>query len=214
MNSTDYDRIIAQERKVLVSINEQGEKFIPEFKRITTSYIRELSIKLIKGYYTHRPEVTRNLGAEKLEEMKRELKEILDTLPEQTSKRLDDSQIWLHRVGIPDHAISDMTYSYQFEKRSNRSMDQAIRDLIGLVGSVLIKYGYIEIGKDFEWKLTPGGIPQFADDLPSKGLDHYKALSKLIEQYKNILVEYVYAIQNLRKAEQAKKSAQADGLWD
>ena len=214
MSSTDYDRIIAQKQKVLVSIKEHGEKFIPEFKKITTSYIRDLSIKLMKGYYTYRPEVTRNLGPEKFEEMKREFKEILDTLPEQTSKRLDDSQIWLHRVEIPDNALSDMTYSYQLEKRSKNSMDQAIRDLIGLVGSVLIKYGLIEVGKDYEWKMTPGGIPQYADDLPSKGLDHHKAISKLMERYKNILVEYVYAVQNLRQAEQAKKSAQADGLWD
>jgi hypothetical protein len=210
MSSTDYDRIIAQERKVLASIKENGEKLIPEFKRITTSYIRELSINLMKSYFRYKPEVTRNLGTEKLEEMKREFKGILDTLPEHTSKRLDDSQIWLHRVEIPDHAITDMKYSYQFEKRSNKSMDQAIRDLIGLVGSMLIKYGFVEAGKDFTWKMTPGGIPQYANDLPSTGMDHHKALIKLMEQYKNILVEYVFAIQNLRKAEQAKKSSQAD----
>jgi len=207
MNSTDFDRIIAQERKVLASIKEQGEKLIPEFKRITASYIRELSIKLMKSYFRYKPEVTRSLGTEKLEEMKR-------SLPEHTSKRLDDSQIWLHREEIPDRAVTDMTYSYQFEKRSNKSMDKAIRDLIGLVGSMLIKYGFVEAGKDFTWKMTPGGIPQYANDLPSKGMDHHKALNILMEQYKNILVEYVFAIQNLRKAEQAKNSAQAGGLRD
>ena len=214
MSSTDYDRIIAQERKILVSIKEHGEKFIPEFKRITTSYIRECSINLMKSYYTYKPEVTRNLGTEKLEEMKREFKEILDALPEHTSKQLDDSQIWLHRVKLPGHAISDMTYSYQLEKRSKKSMDRAIRYLIGLVGSILIKYGFIEVGKDYRWKMTPGDIPQYAYDLPSKGMDHYKALSKLIEQYKDILVEYVYAFQNLWKAEEAKKSAEGGEFRD
>ncbi len=214
MNSTDFDRIIAQERKVLASIKEQGEKLIPEFKRITASYIRELSIKLMKSYFRNKPEVTRSLGTEKLEEMKREFTGILVSLPEHTSKLLDDSQIWLHREEIPDRAVTDMTYSYYFEKRSNKSMDEAIRDLIGLVGSMLIKYGFVEAGKDFTWKMTPGGIPQYANDLPSKGMDHHKALNKLMEQYKNILVEYVFAIQNLRKAEQAKNSAQAGGLRD
>jgi len=210
MNSTDYDRIIAQERKVLVSINEQGEKLIPEFKRITASYIRELSIKLMKSYFKYQTDVTRSLGTVKLEEMKQEFTGILDSLPEHTSKRLDDSQIWLHREEIPDRAVTDMTYSYQFEKRSNKSMDEAIRDLIGLVGSMLIKYGFVEAGKDFTWKMTSGGIPQYANDLPSRGMDHYRALSKLMEQYKDLLVEYVFATQNLRKAQQAKKSSQAD----
>jgi len=208
MNSADFDQIIAQERKVLASIKEQGEKLIPEFKRITASYIRELSIQLMKSYFKYQPEVTRSLGTEKLEEMKREFTGILDSLPEHTSKRLDDSQIWLHREVIPDHAVTDMTYSYYFEKRSNKSMDEAIRDLIGLIGSMLIKYGFVEAGKDFTWKMTSGGIPQYANDLPSQGMAHYSALSKLMEQYKNILVEYVFAIQNLRKAEQAKNSAQ------
>ncbi len=214
MNRTDFDRIIAQERKVLASIKERGEKLIPEFKRITASYIRELSIKLMKSYFKYKPEVTRSLGTEKLEEIKREFTGILVSLPEHTSKRLDDSQIWLHREEIPDRAVTDMTYSYQFEKRSNKSMDEAIRDLIGLVGFMLIKYGFVEAGKDFTWKMTPGGIPQYANDLPSQGMNHHKALNKLMEQYKNILVEYVFAIQNLRKAEQAKNSAQADGLRD
>ena len=212
MSSSDYDRIIAQERKVLVSINEHGEKFISEFKRISALYLREISIYLMRGYYTHRPEAASNLDPQKLEEMKGEFKGLLDSLPEHTNKRLDDNQIWLHRVEIPDHAISDMTYSYQLEKRSFKYMDQAIRDLIGLVGSLLIKYGFIEVGEDYEWNMTPGGMAQYTNDLPSKGMEHHKAFNKLMTQYKDILVEYVYAIQNLRKAEQAKKSAQADGL--
>ncbi len=210
MSSPDYDRIITQERNVLASVKEQGEKLIPDFKRITTSYIRELSINLMKSYFKYKQEVANSLGAEKLEEIRREFTGILDSLPEQTSQRLDDSQIWLHRVEIPEHALSDMTYSYQLEKRSNKSMDDAIRELIGLVGSMLINYGFVEVGKDFTWKMTPGGIPQYANDLPSKGMDHHRALTKLMEQYKNILIEYVYAIQNLRKAEQAKNSAQVD----
>lgn len=210
MNSTDYDRIIAQERNILVSVKEQGEKLIPEFKRITTSYVRELSINLLKTYFKLKPEVARRLGADKLEEIKREFTGILDSLPEQTSQRLDDNQIWLHRVEIPEHELSDMTYSYQLERRSNKSMDDAIRDLIGLVGSMLMKYGYVEVGKDFTWKMTPGGIPQYANDLPSRGMDHYRALNKHMDRYKDLLIEYVYANQNLRKAEQTRDSAQAD----
>ena len=206
MSSSDYDRIITQEKNVLASVKEEGEKLIPELKRITTSYIRELSINLMKSYFKYKQDVVKNLGAEKLEEIKQEFTGILDSLPEQTSQRFDNSQIWLHRVEIPEHALSDMTYSYQLEKKSNKSMDDAIRELIGLVGSMLISYGFVEVGKDFTWKMTPGGIPQYANDLPSRGMDHHRALTKLMEQYKNILIEYVFAIQNLWKAEEAKKS--------
>jgi len=210
MDSIDYDRIIAQERKVLASIQEHGEKFILDFEKITASYIREWGIKLVKDYFTHRSQIAKNLGAGKLEELKREFTRILDKLPEHTNRRLDDNQIWLHRVPIPDQALSDMTYSYQLEKRSKKYIDRAIRDLIAEVGSLLIKYGFIEVSENYDWEMTPGNIPKFIGDLPSTGMSHHKALNQLMENYKNILVEYVYAIQNLRKAEQAKKSAQAD----
>lgn len=212
MNSTDYDRVIAQERKVLASIQEHGEKFILDFKKVTAAYIRDWAIKLVKDYFTHRPEVTKTLGAEKQGELKREFTSLLDKLPEKTSQRLDDSQIWLHRMPIPDQALSDMSYSYQLEKRSNKYLDRAIRDLIAEVGSILIKYGFIEVDENYDWEMIPGGIPRYVGDLPSRGMDHYRALSKLMDQYKDILVEYVYAIQNLRKAEQAKRSAEADGF--
>ena len=208
MSGTDYDRTIAQERKVLASIKEHGEKYSLDFNKIATSYIRDWSIKLVKDYYTHRSEVTRNLGAEKSEALKREFTAYLDALPENLSKRLDDNQVWLHRIRIPDQALSDMTYSYQLEKRSNRAMDRAIRDMIADVGSILIKYGYIEVANNYDWEMTPGGIPRYVGDLPSTGMDHHKALSNLMEQYKNILIEYVYAVQNIRKAEQAKRADQ------
>lgn len=209
MINSDYDRIIAQEKKVLDSINDQGDKFIPEFKRTATSYIRDWAIKLVKSYYTEKPAVTRGLGPGKIEELKREFKGILDALPDQASKRLDDSQIWLHRMLIPDQALTDMTYSYQLEKRSVNAMDRALKDLIEPVGAMLIKFGYIDVGNDYLWNMTPAGIPQYTEDIPARGMDHYQDLSKHKVNYKNILIEYVYAIQNLRKAQQAKREDQS-----
>ncbi len=214
MSSQDYERVITQERKVLVTIKEHGEKLIPEFKKIMTLYIYEWSINLMKRYMTANSEITKNLDPQKLEEMKREFKGILETLPETTGKRLDDAQIWLHRYEIPDYELADLTYSYQLEKRSQKWINQAIRELIGLVGSLLIKYGFIEVENDYEWEMTTGNIPQYSYEFPSRGIEHHQALSKLMERYKNILIEYVYSSHNLLKAEEAKKSAEADEFHD
>ena len=207
MDSSDHDRLIAQEQNALASVKAQGEKLIPEFKRVTTAYVRELCINLLKSYFEYKPAVTKSLSPENMEGIKREFTEILDSLPEKTSQRVDERQIWLHRVEIPDYALSDMTYSYQLEKKSNKSMDDAIRELIGLVGTMLKNYGFVEEGTDFTWRETTSGIIQYANDLPSKGMDHYRPLTNLMEKYKDILIEYVYAVQNLRKAEEAKRAA-------
>lgn len=209
MSSPDYDRVIAQEKKLLVSIKEHGEKLIPEFKQTVTSYIHDWSIQIMKSYLTSRPDITKNLSPQNSEEMKQEFTGILKALPEITSKRLDDAKIWLHRVEIPDHELTDLSYSYKLEKRSKKWINQALRDLIGLVGSLLVKYGYFDVETDYHWEMVAGGILQYTDKLPARGNEHYQKLSKLLEGYKNILIEYVYASQSLKKAEQAKKSSGA-----
>jgi len=206
MNGLDYDRVIAQEKKVLVSIKEHGEKIIPEFKQVAASYLREWSILLLKDYMTAKTEITQSLGSQRLEELKGEFKDFLEGLPERTAKRLDDPQIWLHRFAIPDYELSDLSYSYYLEKKSQKFIRQAIKELIGPVGALLIKYGYAEIETDYNWEMTSGEILHYAEDLPARGIEGYQAYEKLLERYKNILIEYVYASQNLWKAEQAKKS--------
>ena len=206
MYNQDYDRVIAQEQKVLASIQEHCENIIPEFKEIIALYIHDWSIKLMKAHWTAKPEIVKSLGPEKSEEMKQEFKGILAAMPEAANKRLDDPQIWLHRIEIPQYELTDLSYSYYLEKRSKKFINLAIRELIGLVGALLIKYGFIEIDNDFDWEMTPGDIPRYSYELPTRGVEHYQDLSKLMERYKNLLIEYVYASQNLWKAEQAKNS--------
>lgn len=208
MSGQDYDRIIAQERKVLVSINEHGDKLLAEFKQTTALYIHDWSIQLMKRYLTNNPEITKKLGPQQSEELKRDFKELLAAFPELTAKRLDDPKIWLHRIKIPEKELQDLTYSYQLEKRSKKWINQAIRELIGLVGSLLISYGFIDLKNEYEWEMKAGNVLQYAYDIPTRNNEHFQALNKLLERYKNILIEYVYASQSLWKAEQGKKAAE------
>ncbi len=210
MSGQDYDRVIAQENKVLASIQEHCENIIPEFKEIIALYINDWSIELMKAHWTAKPEIIKNLGPQKSQDMKKEFKGILALLPEAANKRLNDPQIWLHRIEIPQFELTDLSYSYYLEKRSKKYINLAIRELIGLVGALLIKYGFIEVENDYDWEMTSGDIPRYTYDLPTRGIEHYQNLSKLMERYKNLLIEYVYASQNLWKAEQAKKAAEGN----
>lgn len=210
MSSQDYDRVIAQEQKVLASIKEQGEKLIPELKRITALYLRDWAIKLLKAYLKGKPEISQDLNPQKSEELKTEFTGILEAIPEDTNKRLDDPQIWLHRVEIPDYELADLSYSYQFEKRSHNAIESAIQELIGPMGSLLNKYGFIAIEDDIDWEIGPGNFPRYTYKLPTRGVEGYQELKELRERYKNLLIEYVYASQNLWKAQGAKKLAEAD----
>ena len=76
MSGQDYDRVIAQEQKVLASINEHGDKLIAEFKQITALYIHDWSIQLMKRYLSTQQEITNQLGPQKSEELKKDFKGI------------------------------------------------------------------------------------------------------------------------------------------
>ena len=157
MSGQDYDRVIAQENKVLASIQEHCENIIPEFKEIITFYIKDWSIELMKAHWTAKPEIIKNLGPQKSQDMKKEFKEIFNDQKPQISEF--DPQIWLHRIEIPQFELTDLSYSYYWEKRSKKYINLAIRELIGLVGALLIKYGFIEVENDYDWKMTSGVFP-------------------------------------------------------
>ncbi len=208
MLSHDYDRVIAQEEKVLASIQEQSEKLIPELKRTAAAYLRDWAIGLMKGYLKGKPEVTGSLSPARSEGMKKELTAILEAFPAETDQRLDDPHIWLHRVPIPKYELAELSYSYQFEKRSHNALEAAIKELIGPVASLLSSYGYLDIEEHIDWEKGPDGRPQFAYKLPTRAVSHYPELNKVRERYKNLLIEYVFASQNLLKALEAKEMAE------
>ena len=79
--SPDYERVIAQEEKVLASIQEQSEKLIPELKRTAAVFLRDWAIALLKGYLKRGPESTSSLSPAKAEGMKKEFTAILEAFP-------------------------------------------------------------------------------------------------------------------------------------
>ena len=208
--SPDFERVIAQEEKVLASIQEQSEMLIPELKRTTAAYLRDWAIGLMKGYLSGKPEITGALSSAQSDRMKKEFTALLESFPAETDLRLDDPHIWLHNVPIPKYELADLSYSYQFEKRSHNAIEGAIKELIGPVASLLSRYGYLDIEDNIDWELGPDDRPQFAYKLPTRGIAHYPALNKVRERYKNLLIEYVFASQNLMKALEAKDEAEGE----
>ncbi|MFN2280683.1 MAG: hypothetical protein ACK2TZ_02385 [Anaerolineales bacterium] len=205
--SPDYERVIAQEEKVLASIQEQSEKIIPELKRTTAVFLRDWAIALLKGYLKRRPDIAQGLTPQRSEALKKEFTAILEAFPAAAEERLKDPHIWLHRVPIPKYELADLSYSYQFEKRSHNAIEGAIKELIGPVGALLNKYGLIEIEDNIDWELGPDSTPRWTYKLPTRGIEGHPALSKVRERYKNLLIEYVFASQNLLKALEDKEAA-------
>jgi hypothetical protein len=208
--SPDYERVIAQEEKVLASIHEQSEKLIPELKRAAAAYLRGWAIGLLKAYLKAKPEITQGLTPQKSAGMKEEFTAILEALPAAADQRLDDPHIWLHRVPIPKYELADLSYSYTFEKRSHNAIEDAIKGLIGPVAALLEKYGYIRIEDNIDWEIGPDESPRFTYKLPTRGIEGHPALDKVRERYKNLLIEYVFASQNLLKALEDKKAVEGE----
>ncbi len=208
MLSQDYDRVIAQEEKVLASIQDQSEALIAEFKRTAAAYLRDWAIGLMKRYLARQPEVTAGLSPQKSQALKQDFSEFLEALPAAVDRRLDDPHIWLHRVPIPKYELAELSYSYQFEKRSYNAVEGAVKELIGPVAALLSNYGFLKIADDIDWEIGPEGFPQYTYKLPTRGVAGYPAFNKVRERYKNLLIEYVFASQNLLKALENKEQSE------
>lgn len=214
MNCESNDQAIKQARIELERVRDRAEALVPEYKSVIASFVSDWANKLIERAVTDKPDVTKALGKQKLGEIKTKFNGILDSFPDLSQKRLEDDSIWPHRGEIPEEIESNSTISYDLKSSANDSINEAMRDLIGEVGALLIENGFADTGSHSEWKARSGKPPRYSYGIPSYGIAHDEELGRITKQYGQILEEYVTAAKTLRESERAKEAAEAKDLWD
>jgi len=166
----------------------------------------------MKSAVTREPEITQSLGQATLGELKNKFKEALTMIPSLSEQKLKSVQ-WAHRERL--------LVEYDFSAYSNladttcKSLEEAIRDLIGQIGALLLEYGYERDEKYVhEWQARPGTTPRYSYGLPDD-LSYAKEFRGLSAKYKKIICEEYQKVGTaLNEAVRAKKAAEAQSLWD
>ena len=209
-----YDRAIEQARTQHESVKAQAEGLVPEFKRVVTDYVIDFSNYLLDRAVRDKPEVVMEvLGVEKVSQLKEKFGEILKSVPDRTSGVLE-KVMWAHRGDPPKELESNMMISYDLSKKTNESIVEAIRDLIGNVGALLIEYGLANVKEGGEWKQRAGTYPRYGYGFPEHAISHSAQLKEINTKYNALINNYVESARALMRAEKEKKIAQAKNLWD
>lgn len=207
-----YDSNIKQAISELEQVRSTTETLVPQFIGIVAQFVTSWSQRIVERAIAEKPDVTMSLGKEKLGQMKECFQAILQAVPARAEKRLNDNILWPHRTDMPKGKESDAMSAYELNKLHVDQLDEALRELIGDVGGLLIEYGFSNASGQTEWEKKSGKL-RYKYGISDYDNPHSSGKKQLNEQYKQAIDRYVVATKKLKDAERSKASAEAKNLW-
>lgn len=155
----------------------------------------------------HHPEVAQALGTDGLRPMKAELCALKERVPEIVSTFVDQEKVWMpsFQIRAGDSIAPAHNASIEFKE----SIDKAMRQAIGQVGNIIIKYKFASGGSNSEWinDRGQGYTYRYGITLPP-------SLTTLSKQYEGLIYQYYQVQLDLVNAISLKNEAEAQDLWD
>ena len=211
MELSNHDKAINKAEQEVARIKQSAENIVKEFKQVTQAFLTGFANYIVNRSVTEKPDVVTSLESGKRNELKKAIAEIVATFPDESNKRIENIA-WAHRTAIEGNLESNYGIPRSLHKKTMDLVDGEIRQLIGKIGSLLIKYGLANA--DGEWQ-SKGGSVQYAYGLPDhEGIPSGAELRSLKFKYSTIMEELVKATKELQKAEQNKKVSEAKSLWE
>lgn len=212
MAANSRDQSIENVRSRLEQTRDKAEALVLEHKRVVAMFLDDWANYLIDRAIRDKPQISKDLGKEKLGKMKSEFRELLEAYPDLTAAEHEEEVFWLHRAEIPEDITSNPNISYDLAKQKRESLDEAIRLLIGRVGALLIKFGFVSSAGGSEWKSVRGGALRYSYGITTYGIADVDQLDNVRKEYDQIVEEYVKTARKVRMAEQKKETAEARDL--
>lgn len=212
MGSDNVENAIQQANVEINEIRQKVEKIVNEINQVVPVFLGEWSTSIIERSIKDNPEVVKELGTEKIGQLKKNLSSVIASFSDSAKEQLATIK-WIHQMELAQDEIdSNIILADSLMKKANESLDEVLREIIGQVGVLLIEYGVIKSGN--EWQNKAGRV-RYSYGIP----DHFGypagiQLRDLRVKYSNVITEYVKAVNALRKAEKEKSVVEAKNLWD
>jgi uncharacterized protein with von Willebrand factor type A (vWA) domain len=137
MAANSRDQSIENVRSRLEQTRDKAEALVLEHKRVVAMFLDDWANYLIDRAIRDKPQISKDMGKEKLGKMKSEFRELLEAYPDLTAAEHEEEVFWLHRAEIPEDITSNTNISYDLAKQKRESLDEAIRLLMRLSGFLL-----------------------------------------------------------------------------
>lgn len=201
------NQLLKSENKINELKNKLGESqnlIVCQFKNYTAEYFK----KEIEDKVKLNSENTKNLGLEKLSELKKELNELINQSSELVEKYINIEEVWGH---IDYKVVLENEFNQRFNIKSdtNSRIQSVFRLLIGHLGQLLIKYQYVKYGSEGWEKDYNSNLPKYKYGLglPKNIQESIASYIKLFEELHDELVQY-------KKIEKNKNQFEATSLWE
>jgi hypothetical protein len=208
MNDADYMKRKDEINRQLQVSQEKLDNIVVQYVEVISRVLSEWAKETVEDAVMDKAEITKSLPEKELREMKAQMNALMDELPAWVSEEFDKDEKWPHRMDIPKDLHRDrMEIQLAIERRRARA-DEAIRRLLGRVGSLLREYGFVEERRRI-WDFNLDGTAVYRYNLPRS-----KEAEILMEAYFDSLREYGELANRLRELEHTKKAKEAKSRWD
>ncbi len=204
MDTTQFDYDIQEAKAQKEALNNTLERFVDAYIEIAARLLAIEMPTIIERAVANNPAITRNLGLEKLRELKGKVKNVLDKLPALTREELSSNEAWEHRQALPDTNMPVVRGAL------TNKVETGLRRVIGHIGELLIKYGYYpEVSS--AWDVQRNKSPLYTGDEFQQTFAEYR---KMKIEYEQLMEQLVDSHQNIGRLQKAKERAIAKDLWD
>ena len=204
---------------ILSEMNDLKESFILSATEFLKPFWEEKARTIVKG----EPELLKELGNEKVFELRREVKKLGDNTADIVKSHLNAGKIWWHLDQSISYRSTNYYDSFEFVSDPPSEQDNALRLAAGELAKLFEKHGFFSQKHHHErtnlWRSfnKKGG----RGILPSSKLPYYpsiwfwtKEMASTMYKYEN-LREKVQAIQKeIKELKKEKEENEADNLWD
>ncbi|MHB0965483.1 MAG: hypothetical protein ACYC36_03425 [Bellilinea sp.] len=212
MSFDNFEKEIQQANAEINEVRQKAENIINEIDQVVPAFLDEWATSIIDRSIKDHPEAVKELGTEKIGQLKKNLTSVTASFPNSAKERLAAIK-WIHKMELTkDEIDTNIIKAYDLNKKANESLDEVLRDIIGQVGALLMEYGLTKSGN--EWRNRSGRL-RYSYGIPDHiGFPAGIQLREMRVNYGKVIEEYVKAFNALKKAEKEKSVAEAKHLWD
>jgi hypothetical protein len=217
MDNSEYDKKI---KYLTVCVEKTRKKMIPilsTFLNETEIFVTNFFKDTIKEYVISNPNITKKHDKEGIRDLRFECRELLKMIPEMVKMHIGNDKFWSHKCTINDLKKECKVYPEFFthynKSDANNDVIESLRHILGYVGVLLFKYGYIKQEKYSNWKITYDETFTYKSSIEctnemKNSLKNYLELDKELAGFINELKSIE------EQKEEAKGRVEAEELWD
>jgi hypothetical protein len=208
MDNTELERKISETQSALERLQNASDQLIPEITQVIAKYVIDWMDSLVSRMLKEKSEIIESLGGDKLAQFKGEIDSLKARMIELVTRYLSEID-WPHKRSIPTNVQGVLNNSNDIDK----SLNKAVRLIIGETGKIFIKYGCANIDKTSEWQKDEHGRICYGFGLPSLLIPSEKEFAQIKEKYSRMIAEQGPVLMELAKLTQELKGSRAEDLW-